>query len=84
MDDIKERIKKMILMEFLPGEGTKELDDTTPLITGGILDSIATVKMIVMLENEFRVDFQPDEMTVDHLDTIAGLANIIQTKIKEE
>jgi len=35
-----------ILKEFLPGEDPNELTDATPLVTGGILDSLATLKLI--------------------------------------
>ena len=44
MEDIKQTVKAYILKEFLPGENPAELVDSTPLITGGILDSIATLK----------------------------------------
>ena len=42
--DIKERVKTFILNEYLPGEDPAALTDTTPLMTTGILDSIAVLK----------------------------------------
>jgi len=41
------------LSAFLPGESPDELNDETPLITGGILDSISTLKLVVFLEEQF-------------------------------
>ena len=43
----KQQIKDFIMAEFLPGESPDELTDTTPLISGGILDSIATRLRVV-------------------------------------
>ena len=45
-DDIESAVKTFILTEFLPGEDPAELTMDTPLITGGILDSIATLKLV--------------------------------------
>ena len=38
--------KGFIMKEFLPGEDPDELGHSTPLLSGGILDSISTVKLI--------------------------------------
>jgi len=38
-DDIEGVVKDFVLKEFLPGEDPNELTDSTPLITGGVLDS---------------------------------------------
>ena len=43
MDAIKSTLESYILKEFLPGDDRDELTDETPLITGGILDSLATL-----------------------------------------
>ena len=40
MEDIAKVVQNFILREFLPGEDSNELTDRTPLITGGILDSL--------------------------------------------
>ena len=81
MDAIRETVRSFLLEEFLPGEDPAELGDSTPLITGGILDSIATVKLVAFLEKEYGVEFQAHEMSADHLDTIASIADLVQAKL---
>jgi hypothetical protein len=49
MNEITQAIHDYILREFLPGEDPAELTDATPLITGGVLDSISTLKLVVFL-----------------------------------
>jgi acyl carrier protein len=79
-DDIKTVIKDVILKEFLPGEDPSELTDTTPLITGGILDSIATLKLVMFIEERYGISLQAHEVDAEHLDTISQIAQLIRSK----
>ncbi len=80
MDEIKETIKAFILKEFLPGENPDELTDSTPLISGGILDSLATLKLVSFLEDRFKVTFQAHETDIEYLDTIDAIAKVVASK----
>jgi acyl carrier protein len=79
-DDIKTVVKNLILKEFLPGEDPAELTDTTPLITGGILDSIATLKLVMFIEERYGLTLQAHEVDPEHLDTISLIAQLIRSK----
>jgi len=46
VDPIQSTVKDYILQEFLPDADASELTATTPLIAGGILDSLATVRLV--------------------------------------
>jgi acyl carrier protein len=81
MQEIKEAIKRYILEEFLPGENPAELTDSTPLITGGILDSLATIRLVVFLEERFQIKIQAHETMVDYLNTIADIAQLVHSKL---
>lgn len=80
MDDVKTAVHAYILEEFLPGEDPAELTDSTPLITGGILDSISTLKLVTFLEERFDVVVEAHEAGVEHLDTIADIARLVASK----
>ena len=69
-----------ILREFLPGEDPDELTDETPLITGGILDSISTLKLVVFLEDRFGVTVEAHEAGVENLDSVGQIARLIAEK----
>ena len=79
-EDIQKELKEFILKEFLPGEDPSELTDTTPLITGGVLDSIATLKLVLFLEERFGVKLQAHETDPDYLDTVASIASLVRSK----
>lgn len=80
MEDIARVVHHFILNEFLPGEDPAELTPQTPLITGGILDSISTLKLVVFLEEHFGIDIEAYEAGVEHLDSIAQIASLVQEK----
>ena len=56
------------------------LEDSTPLITAGVLDSISTVELVSFLEEQFGVEFEAHEMSADYLDTLDVIAATVQSK----
>lgn len=78
--DVKAAIKTFILNEYLPGEDPAALTDTTPLMTTGILDSIAVLKVVTFLENQFSITIQPHEAVVENLNTISDIARLVTSK----
>ena len=80
MDEIRQAVHGFILKQFLPGEDPSELTDQTPLITGGILDSIRTLKLVVFLEDRFDVTVEAHEAGVENLDSVGQIARLIAEK----
>lgn len=80
MSDVEYAVKQFVLKEFLPGEDPGELTSTTPLITGGILDSLATMKLIMFLEERYGVKFEAHEVDAEQLDTVADIAKLVAAK----
>lgn len=82
-DDIRNDVRSYILEEFLPGEDPAALEDTTELISGGILDSIASVKLVSHLEERYGIRFEAHEVSVDYLETIDRIVDTVQRKLGE-
>ena len=78
---IRDAVREYVLTEFLPGEDPHALTDSTPLITGGILDSIASVKLVSFLEERYGVRFEAHEVSVDFLDTIDRINETVERKL---
>lgn len=78
-DNIKETVKKFITEELLFGQDVS-LTDTTPLISGEILDSITFLRLAVFLEEQFEIDVEPHEITVDNLDTLNMVAEFVRAR----
>ena len=78
--DIKTTVKTFILHEYLPGEDPAALTDATPLMTTGILDSIAVLKVVTFLENQFGITIAPHEAVVENLNTLSDIAQLVMSK----
>lgn len=82
-EDIAQTVKSYILMEFLPGENPAAINESTPLISGGILDSIATIKLVSYLEKQYQIEFKAHEFK-DNFENIASIASIVDNKVAQK
>jgi acyl carrier protein len=75
-DDLRDRIRSFIQNELLlvPGH---PLDDTTPLVSGGLVDSLGIAQLGVFLEKSFDVEIPDGELTLDNVDTIDDIARLV-------
>ena len=80
-DNIKHTLKEFILETFLPGEAASKLTDSTPLITDGVLDSIATLKLVMFLAETYKVSFDAHEVDVEHMNTISDIERLVRSKM---
>ena len=78
--DINAALKTYILDEFLPGEDPAGLTNSTPLMTTGILDSIAVLKVVTFLEEKFGIRIEPHEAVVDNLNTLSDMTRLVMSK----
>ena len=76
-----ETIKQFLLTEFLPDEDPSELTETTELVAGGILDSLATLKLVAFLEEEFSISIEPHEANKDDLNSIETICELVASKL---
>ncbi len=72
--------KQFILAEFLEGENPEELTDDVELISSGILDSLATLKLVTFLENTYDIKIEAHEADEDNLNTLADIARLVASK----
>ncbi|MBI4516688.1 MAG: acyl carrier protein [Deltaproteobacteria bacterium] len=80
MSDIKEVIRCYILSECLPGESPANLRDDTPLRTSGVLDSMATLRLVTFVEEQFGIEVDAHEASVENFDRIEDIAAFVGQK----
>lgn len=78
--EIEERVKTFILEEFLVGELPSNLTGSTPLASAGILDSLATLRLVDFLEQQFSVVIEPDDVQPANFDTIDDIVRLVRSK----
>jgi acyl carrier protein len=79
-DDLAETIGAYILEEFLPGEPRENLTASTPLISTGILDSIALLRLVGFLEETCAITIASHEVDADHFETIQAMVDLVRAK----
>jgi acyl carrier protein len=80
--EIRQRIREYILLKFLPGEDPQILTDTTPLVSGGVIDSMNSLKVGLFLEKTFSIRIAPEELTnPENLETIPAIARLVASKL---
>jgi acyl carrier protein len=57
-------------------DGVELLDDT-PLFSSGIIDSADMVQLIEFVEMEGNVTFTPEDLTLQHLDSIGRILRFV-------
>jgi len=77
---INDKVKKFILDQFLPGEDPDALANDTPLMTTGILDSLATLKLVTFLEQEFDITVEAHEADAENLNTLDLITALVAGK----
>ena len=77
-DELRQGIRRFILDNFLVGEPPESLQDSTSLLTTGIISSLATLELVAFLETEYAVVLQSEDMSVDRLDSVDKLVALVE------
>ena len=80
MEDLKLRIKQMIVERlFLQIEPSQMGDDELLMETYGV-DSVALFELVVGLEDEFNVSLEDKDFSVDLFRTVNSIAKVVEAK----
>ncbi|HET7038711.1 MAG TPA: acyl carrier protein [Gemmatimonadales bacterium] len=78
MDELKQVIRAYVAKEYLEEGDDRSLDDSTPLITGGIVDSFSMVSLKRFLERRYGIDIPDVEATPEAFDTVSRIAALVE------
>ncbi|WP_141453430.1 acyl carrier protein [Pseudoxanthomonas sp. z9] len=76
----KQQIKQFILENFLFSDDPAAIGDQDSLIRGGIIDSTGIHELIFFLEDQFKLQIVPEEMTPANFDTIDTVDEFVTRK----
>jgi len=80
MNEIREAIRQFILATYLPGESAENLGDRTPLVTSGLLDSLAVLELTSFIQKRFGVELDVYDTSAERFNTIEEIAGGIVRK----
>lgn len=71
---------KELLLGFMNGQLGLDMtgvDEETPLFSSGIIDSAGMAALIAFIESASDVRFEPDDISLDNLDSIGRILGFI-------
>jgi len=79
----EDRVKKILTENSLKGVSPEELRVDTPLIEYGVgLDSVATLALLVALEEEFQIRIDESGITSETFETIQSISNHVNSIVQ--
>lgn len=80
MDDLKLRIKQMIVERLFLNVLPTQIGDDEPLMETHNVDSVALFELAVGLEDEFGVSMEDADFSVESFRTVNSIAGLIEDK----
>lgn len=78
MDDLTERILTYTRAELAPPALAEQIDETSPLLEMGVLDSLKTAMLLNFIREELRVRVPPMMMEFANFKDIASIAAMVR------
>jgi acyl carrier protein len=78
MDDIKQAVLDYIRKEYLEEDDDRELTETTPLISGGIVDSFSMVSLKRFLEKKYAIQIPDADASPEAFDTARSIEALVK------
>lgn len=70
-----------IAVELLGDGVPPDLDERTPLLSSGLVDSLALEQLLWFVEDEFGVEFAGADLTAENFETVASIEGLLQRKL---
>ncbi|MFC1544395.1 acyl carrier protein [Gemmatimonadota bacterium] len=78
MDEMKQAILDYVRDEYLEEDDDREVDFTTPLISGGIVDSFSMVSLKRFLEKKYDIQIPDADASPEAFDTVDSIVDLVQ------
>ncbi len=81
--EIKSKIKKVLVNKLLQGFKPEDIGDDAPLIELGVgVDSVATLELILALEEEFHITIDESEVNQELISSINSISNYVSKRME--
>lgn len=78
MDDMTKVILDYVKREYLEEDDDREVTETSPLITGGIVDSFSMVSLKRFLEKKYQITIPDADASPEAFDTVTRIVAVIK------
>lgn len=78
MDELTQLVRDYVIKEYLEEGDDREITETTPLISGGIVDSFSMVSLKRFLERKYSIRIPDSEATPDTFNTVESIVALVR------
>jgi len=78
MDDLEQVILAYVKREYIEDGDDREVTATTPLISGGIVDSFSMVSLKRFLEKKYQIQIPDADATTAAFDSVKKIATLVE------
>ena len=80
---ISESIKHFITTELIQDDIGEPIEDDTPLIDNGVIDSLGVMKLVAYLEDHFAITVSPDDLVPENFETPKLITALVSAQITD-
>jgi acyl carrier protein len=79
-DQTAQRIRQLMTENLTYSGSWSEVDEDYPLLAKHVIDSLGMLKLVSLIEEEFDVEIDDDDVVPDNWKTIRDIAALVDTK----
>jgi len=83
MDEMKKAILDYVRREYLEEGDEREISESTPLISGGIVDSFSMVSLKRFLEKKYNIQIPDADASPEAFDTVNSIVALVNRFAKK-
>ncbi len=77
-EDLKQLLIDYVKKEYLEEDSEEELDESTPLISSGIVDSFSMVSLKTFIEKKFNIKIPDEKATTKAFDSVNNIIDLLK------
>jgi len=78
LEEIASQIKEIICDDI--GIDFEEIQDSTLLLSSGLVDSFTFVSVVTFIESDYNIEFSQEELVLENFDTINAIKMVLESK----
>lgn len=79
-DQTAQRIRQLMTENLTYSGSWSEVDEDYPLLAKHVIDSLGMLKLVSLIEEEFDVEIDDDDVVPDNWRTIRHIAALVESK----
>jgi acyl carrier protein len=83
MDEMSKVVLDYVKREYLEEDDDRELTETTPLISGGIVDSFSMVSLKRFIEKKYGIQIPDADASPEAFDTVKSIVALVNRFLKK-